>query len=428
MSEALAVTWTAMGVVSGLVRAIIAAPVAAEGSLQLTVLMDGQPYWQGEPVASQDGQFHVNFHTHLIPDGAHQVRLSLADANGVRGEATAEWVVENDGALAERVRTALVSAGVPAVFFGDCDASYYAEAQRAVEHWIDSPDVELQIAEKLKRGLINKAEADMLQRFARDGFVVFDTLLPEPMIASANAAIDHAIEQSYQGYRYGDSTRLEQMHVHYPAMRDIWLYPPVHRFLSLVFDSPSRPCQSLVYVFGSQQDAHQDTVHLTPFPAGAMCGVWIALEDVQPGSGELAVYPGSHRFPRVYMKDTGTAKVRGDWSEFGRNVVGKWAALLRDSGIQPMPYLAKRGQILVWHENLMHAGSVRRDKSLSRRSIVTHNFAKGAVVYYDSSGDVGHVHDVVDGGDGKNSHGPKPANGFLNRLGGLLRGRVQPGG
>jgi len=426
MSEPIAVTWTSTGVVSGLVRAMIA--VRGPGPFHLTVSVDGDPIWEGAPEASPDGQIHVNFHTHLLSDGAHRLHLSLSDASGVRGESSAELVVLNDGELAERVRAVLASNGVPLVFIGDCDASYYAEAQRDIGCWMDSPDVERRIAEKLERGLITAGEADMLRRFARDGFVVLDAALPEPMIAAANAAIDHAVETSYQGYRYGDSTRLEQMHVEYPAMREIWLHQPVHRFLSLVFDSPSRPCQSLVYVFGSQQDAHQDTVHLTPFPAGAMCGVWIALEDVQPGSGELVVYPGSHRLPRVYMKDTGTAKVRGDWSEFGRNVVGRWAELLKGSGIEPMPYLARRGQILIWHENLMHAGSVRRDKSLSRRSIVTHNFAKGAVVYYDSSGNVGHVHDVVDGGLPDQPRGQQPEAGLLSRLGSMLRGRIQLGG
>ena len=75
-------------------------------------------------------------------------------------------------------------------------------------------------------------------------------------------------------------------------------------------------------------------------------------------------------------------------------MVSRWRALLDESGLAPVPYVAKRGDILIWHENLMHAGTLRTDKSLSRRSIVTHNFAKGGVVYYDSSGDVGHIHDA----------------------------------
>ena len=38
---------------------------------------------------------------------------------------------------------------------------------------------------------------------------------------------------------------------------------------------------------------------------GGLYFSWIALEDVQPGSGELMVYPGSHRLPRVYMAGSG---------------------------------------------------------------------------------------------------------------------------
>jgi hypothetical protein len=41
----------------------------------------------------------------------------------------------------------------------------------------------------------------------------------------------------------------------------------------------------------------------------------------------------------------------------------------------------------------MHAGSVRTDLAKSRRSIVGHYFADGAVVYYDSSGLAGGVYE-----------------------------------
>ena len=60
-----------------------------------------------------------------------------------------------------------------------------------------------------------------------------------------------------------------------------------------------------------------------------MCGVWTALEDVQPDSGELVVFPKSHRLPRVYMKDAGAAKVTDDWTEFGDKVVDIWTGHLQ---------------------------------------------------------------------------------------------------
>jgi ectoine hydroxylase-related dioxygenase (phytanoyl-CoA dioxygenase family) len=165
--------------------------------------------------------------------------------------------------------------------------------------------------------------------------------------------------------------------------------------LRLIFGAPARPCQSLTYVFGSEQQYHQDTVHLTSFPAGRMCGVWTALEDIQPDSGELVVFPGSHRLPRVYMKDAGAAKITGDWTEFGEKVVSLWTEALQPNTakFERRVYQPKAGTVLIWHENLMHAGSLRRDKAISRRSIVGHYFAEGSVVYYDSSGMPGVLYD-----------------------------------
>lgn len=389
-TDSLPVEWNQYGRAAGVLRALFSLPEAGL-SASVKVSVDGAEVLEAPAAPKSDGRVRVNLHTHLLDDGMHEIHLRLSQG---KREWSASTRVEtrNGGGVGPRVREALRTHGVPLAFVGDCDASHYASAQAALTAWVDAPNAEQRISDKLSAGAITASEADMLRRFVRDGFVILDELLPDPMVERANAALDEAIANGYQGYRYGDSTRLEQMHVHFPAIRDIWLYPPVHRFLSLVFDAPSRPCQSLVYVFGSQQDAHQDTIHLTPFPAGLMCGVWIALEDVRLGSGELVVYPGSHRLPRVYMHEAGCAKVSGDWSEFGTKVVGRWTQMLRDSGIAPMPYLAKRGQILIWHENLMHAGSVRRDPSLSRRSVVTHHFAEGVIAYYDSSGDVGYVY------------------------------------
>jgi ectoine hydroxylase-related dioxygenase (phytanoyl-CoA dioxygenase family) len=176
------------------------------------------------------------------------------------------------------------------------------------------------------------------------------------------------------------------MHEAYPAIREIWLYPSIHRMLALIFDEPSEPSQSLVCAFGSQQDARQDTIHFTPFSDGHMCGVWAALEDVREGSGELFVDPGSHRLPRVYLRNCDGPKVDGDWSRFGQTVVNRWEALVAESGIKPRVYDSKGGSIPIWRESLMHAGSLRADKSLSRRTVITHHFARGSIVYHDSTG------------------------------------------
>jgi ectoine hydroxylase-related dioxygenase (phytanoyl-CoA dioxygenase family) len=60
--------------------------------------------------------------------------------------------------------------------------------------------------------------------------------------------------------------------------------------------------------------------------------------------------------------------------------------LISDNRLQPAVFLPKAGDVLLWHANLIHAGSPRRDLGLSRRAVVLHYFAKGAVCYHDLSG------------------------------------------
>jgi hypothetical protein len=368
----------------------------AAGVTGITLEVDNVSYTVDISALSEQAEsVAVNIHTHLLPDGQHSLRVGLEGPSGALATDERTLVIANPGDLAARVRASLERHDVPLAFAGPCDAGRYDFSDASLSPWFDRPDAEATLASMQAEGRVSEVEAERLKAFLRDGFILMPGLIDDSMVERALADMQAAVDSGYQGYKYGDSTRLEQMHVNYPAIRELWLHADIHRMLGLLYGEPSFPCQSLGYVFGSQQDAHQDTIHLTPFPAGYMNGVWIALEDVRPDSGELVVYPGSHRFPRVYLKDVDCPKVDGDWSQFGRTVVDRWASLLAGSGIQPMPYLAKRGDVLIWHENLMHAGSVRRDPTLSRRSVVTHNFARGSLVFYDSTGLAGITFDPV---------------------------------
>jgi hypothetical protein len=94
----------------------------------------------------------------------------------------------------------------------------------------------------------------------------------------------------------------------------------------------------------------------------------------------------------IRMHTPGCAKVRGgNWAEFGAKVVPLWTRMAER--YTPMVYRPRKGTVLIWHENLLHGGSVRRDQSRERRSLVVHSFAEGAIVYYDSTGLVGRTVD-----------------------------------
>jgi ectoine hydroxylase-related dioxygenase (phytanoyl-CoA dioxygenase family) len=333
----------------------------------------------------------VSLHGHLLPDGRHRLAVRVIDATGRKaGEANREIAVANPGMLGDAVRNSLVKNATPFAV-KECDSSHYDYNDDSLVPWFDRQDADETIGRWQRAGVIGSDEAVILRQFVTQGYLVLTGGIERDLIDAANVDIDHAIGRKWQGYEWGSSQRIEHLHMHYEAIRSIWLHPRVLRTLALLFQARPMPCQTLTFVFGSQQDAHQDTVHLTPFPAGYMCGVWVALEDVQPDSGELVVFPGSHRLERVRMVEVGCPKVENDWTHFGGTVAARWRQMIADGGFEPLTYRPKAGDVLIWHENLMHRGSVRIDKSLSRRSVVSHAFAEGSIAYYDSTGKPGHM-------------------------------------
>jgi len=339
------------------------------------------------PAGPQHGWFGV--HGHLLPDGPLELRLQLRIGRAVAARKDITVHVRNAGPIAEWVKARLEARGTPLIVDGPCDSTLYDYADTSMTAWFDrSPaEIDAHLAELAASGRADADEIAALRTFAEQGYLTLPQRIEPELLERLNAALDDAVARKVQGYEWGSSERLKNLHDEYPAIRELWTHPRILRMLELIFGVPAAPCQTLAYVFGSQQEHHQDTIHLTPFPAGRMCGVWTALEDVQEGSGELAVFPGSHRLPRVYMAGSGVAKVTDeDWRHFGEVIVPIWTRLIEENRLPRDIYRPKAGEVLVWHENLMHAGVPRTDMSKSRRSIVGHYFAEGAIAYYDSSG------------------------------------------
>ena len=147
-----------------------------------------------------------------------------------------------------------------------------------------------------------------------------------------------------------------------------------------------KPLQTIMAHKGSQQGAHSDSIHMTTYPIGYLSAAWIAFEDIHPDSGPLVFYPGSHRLPYVFSKDVGISEAdfkKHGYSSYSEKYEPYIRRLVEERRIEPHYFHAKRGDVLIWHANLIHGGSMRRNIQLSRKSLVCHFFVKGAFVYHD---------------------------------------------
>lgn len=135
------------------------------------------------------------------------------------------------------------------------------------------------------------------------------------------------------------------------------------------------PFQTLNFKRGSQQPFHSDSVHFNSIPSGFMCGVWIAFEDIHPDAGPLEYFPKSHLFPYLSLNDINLSLDKIIEEEHPQKFFEPiWEELLRSKDLNREFLLASKGDVFIWHANLIHGGSIIKNKSLTRWSQVNHYF------------------------------------------------------
>lgn len=135
--------------------------------------------------------------------------------------------------------------------------------------------------------------------------------------------------------------------------------------------------QTLHFRQGTQQAVHSDTIHFNSEPSGFMCGVWIALEDIDENNGPLIYYPGSHKLPEITMADVGVPSNRDHYAAY-ENFIG---SNLQRTGLPSQLGMIKKGQAIIWAANLLHGGSPIVDPRRTRFSQVSHYFFEGCKYY-----------------------------------------------
>jgi hypothetical protein len=251
--------------------------------------------------------------------------------------------------------------------------------------WIDRDDWE----EQLGAGRFAGQMANDLRKFVADGYVVFEQAASLASVDAFQREVERSFRQGnpsllYQ--RHGDrhtmpldgpvdrlGTRVVDSFAAIPPALDLFASPRLIDFLNALFGEDPLLFQSLSFDQGSQQGLHQDTAYVVVDRPLELAACWIALEDIKPGSGELMYAPGSHRLPDWQF---GAGRKHFDASQDGYEVHYDWAQYLIDHaassprGIER--FLAKKGDILVWHADLAHGGSPVTDPSLTRQSLVGH--------------------------------------------------------
>ena len=180
-----------------------------------------------------------------------------------------------------------------------------------------------------------------------------------------------------------------------PPVMKLALSERLTAILADLLDGAPAVCNSLNFIWGSQQPAHVDSWFMpAPIPKHSLKlrirqrfgyhalvrrlvpEVWnprlavtsVCLEDVHKDAGPLVFYPRSHKIP-PYRSADGMYTFPATEAPQCRTYVQHE---LEKRGLTPEHFFGREGDVFLWHGQLVHGGASIMDRRQTRKTLVTH--------------------------------------------------------
>lgn len=231
---------------------------------------------------------------------------------------------------------------------------------------------------------LNKAHQESLKSWSDNGFTILESYFDHKTVDQMNQEVDALINSENVKFRYDHSSRIMCAIDHSAKLKQAVCTTELEAILSMLLGKEVEIFQSINFLKGSQQKCHSDSIHMTTHPLGYLIAAWIALEDVGPDQGPLFYYPGSHQLDYVLTDEFNPG---GNYFMLGKKSYAKYEGaiqqLVEANGFEKKHFHAKKGDVLIWHANLLHGGEQVNDPQSSRKSMVLHYFAKDVIRYHE---------------------------------------------
>jgi ectoine hydroxylase len=221
-----------------------------------------------------------------------------------------------------------------------------------------------------------------LLSWSDNGYIILEKFFDEAIIDRINDEIDKIVRLKKIDPTH-DNKFMFANHIS-ETIRDITYKKSLTDILSFILDKEVVPFQTINFIYGSNQRAHSDSIHMTTYPLGYLIAIWIALEDTNTDNGPLFYYPGSHRLPYMLNTDfnegeTSLTLGKRDY----RDYEDRLEDVIREKNLEGKTFIAKKGDVFIWHANLIHGGMPVKNTELTRKSMVIHYYAKDVIKYHE---------------------------------------------
>ena len=249
--------------------------------------------------------------------------------------------------------------------------------------WLDAPDAGSSLEADPRLQQFPPDVRNALRQWPSKGYVILRGCFSIDEVGAINNEVDRLIRDKVVDFNF-TGRKIMFAFRHSALLRDVVHDERLTAVLDFMLGKRMKPFQSINFLTGSEQAAHSDSIHMTTYPLGYLAAAWIALEEMTTDNGPLVFYPGSHKLPYLLngtYDHGGNAFVIGDeaYARYEQEV-----AMAIDQGhFERHEFLARPGDVLIWHANLLHGGKKMGISGASRKSMAVHYFADDVVCYHE---------------------------------------------
>ncbi len=218
----------------------------------------------------------------------------------------------------------------------------------------------------------NKPETDIQAEWQKDGLVILPRFMPEEIIEDYKTAWLRENADRPRGWPF------DVPYMYISALGDMLAYKPLTDIMTDLIVEPLGVHLNLTGWVSTQRNWHQDGYLNPDTNRDFYMAIWIALDDIHPDSGPFQFVRGSHKFPVIthekMLSSLGhNAELDPNWPKRSEEILTPlFEQLITDADLEVEDFIAKKGDVLLWHGRLMHRGSTPRNPEMERHACIAH--------------------------------------------------------
>lgn len=267
-------------------------------------------------------------------------------------------------------------------YFSPISSEFFPKETQAERPWLDEVDSKTALKNNPTYVSLDQNVKEAIIDWSINGYTILPGFFSPEKINEIEEELDKLIKGKKMQIK--DERKLMNAIWYSKEIRKIVNNSKLNSILELIMGRPTELFQSVNFCKGSEDPAHSDFIHMSTYPYGYLLAVWVAFEDIDLENGPLFYYPGSHKLE--YLMNSNFAHGGNKWL-IGETNKDKYAEaiekLIEANNFEKKIFTASKGDVLIWHANLLHGGSKVINQKRTRKSMVMHYFASDVIRYHE---------------------------------------------